>query len=135
MKVSELVNRVEPFKFEFDGLVLEGTYYKYRTTVPSYGRELEKSIPELLEEGTDEEKQARIKQREDALEAAGFRAIADTIKTWNAEDDDGNPLMVTAEVFNSLPDPFTTKFLAFLRELREGNPTNGNGSQHGSQPS
>lgn len=135
MKVSDLVNRVEPFEFEFDGEVLKGTYYKYRTTTPSYAKQAEAAIPPMLEEGTEEEKLARIEERTAALEATGYKALADTIKTWNAEDDEGNPLPITPETFDRLPNPFTEKFLAFLQELRAGNPTKGNGSQHGSQPS
>lgn len=118
MKISTLVDKVEHFRFEFDGEVLEGEYYKYRTTTPNYYKQAHGSVPDIPEDGTEEEKATAREARNKALEAVGHKAIADTIKSWNAEDDQGNPLPVSAELFDQLPAPFTEKFLEKIRELR-----------------
>jgi len=131
MKISDLVNRVEPFCFDFDGLKLEGTYYKYRTTVPTYLESLGQSVPNKLDTGTDEELKANADAIETAKAEIGFRLLADTIITWDVEDEEGNPLPFSMETFKCLPDLFSQKFVTFIRELREGNPTNGNGSPTG----
>ena len=131
MKISELVNKVEPFRFEFDGEVLEGTYYKYKTTTPKYMRAAAESVPEELLEGTAKQKADAEKERYKVLESVGYQMLADTIATWNAQDDDGNPIPVGPEVFSQLPDSFIEQMNKRFKELREGNPTNGNGSQAG----
>lgn len=131
MKISDLVNKVEPFRFEFDGLALEGTYCKWKTTTPNYLTSVFNSIPQETDGGTEEEKEANKKVRDEAVLNASLKVIADTIVTWNAEDDNGNPLPVSLDTFKQLPNQFTEKFTAFIGELREGNPMNGNGSPTG----
>jgi len=120
MKINDLVNKVEPFRFEYDGFVLEGEYFKYRTTTPSYAKEALAAIPKVPDGGTDEEKAAATKARGEALERVSAKSLTDTIKSWNAEDDDGNPVPISIEVFEQLPELFITAFLAFLTSLREG---------------
>lgn len=134
MRISDLVNKVETFRFEYDVFVLEGEWYKYRTTTPSYAKKSLEGLPEIPEGGTEEEQQAAEKARDKALADVGFQALADTIKSWNAEDDDGNALPPSREVFEQLPNTFTNKFLEFLGTLRDGaSPANGSGNP--TQPS
>ena len=121
-KISDLVNKVDKFRFEYDGFVLEGEYYKYRTTTPNYAKQGLAKVPEVPEEGTEDEKKAAEEKRLVALTQFYDQALADTVKTWNAIDDDGNPVAPSLETFNSLPDVFTRAFTEHLRELRE-NPT------------
>lgn len=115
MKISDLVNKVEPFRFEFDGEVVEGTYYKYRTTTPNYAKEAAASVEEALTEGTEEEK---AKKRDEMMAKAGFKAVADTIISWNVEDDEGKPVPLTMETFEQLPEAFTQWFIELFNELR-----------------
>lgn len=127
MKINDLVNKVAEFRFEFDGEVLEGKYYKYKTSTPNYGKGLLASIPQPLEEGTDEEKAARQQEIDEASLGIGLQSITDMIVEWNAQDDEGNPLPLSMELLEQLPTAFTEKLIEFFKELREGNPTNGNG--------
>lgn len=124
MKISDLVNKVEPFRFEFDGEVLEGTYYKYKTTTPNYEKALWANFPPLLEEGTDEDKAANAKARDEASINIGVKVLSDVVITWNAEDDSGEPVRPSLELFKQLPAPFTNALLEFFKKLRSGeNPT------------
>lgn len=125
MKIADLVNKVDTFRFEYDGFVLEGEYYKYKTTTPNYAKEGLTNLPEVPEEGTDEEKKAAQLKRDEALSKFYDKTLADTIKSWNATDEGGNPVPPSIETFSQLPMPFTTAFAGFLRELRE-NPTSPN---------
>ena len=120
MRISDLVNKVEPFRFEYDGFVLEGEFYKYRTTTPSYAKTALAELPEIPENASNGEREAAQKARQEASERLGARALADTIKSWNAEDDDGNALAPSMETFEKLPEPFTRMFLKFLASRREG---------------
>lgn len=120
MKISDLVNKVEPFKFEYDGFVLEGEFYKFRTTTPKYAKDAMASVPEIPPGLSGEELAIAEKKREDAFARLGAKSLSDTIKSWNAEDDEGNALPATVEVFEQLPQPFTNAFLDFLGVLREG---------------
>lgn len=122
MKISDLVNKVDKFRFEYDGFVLEGEYYKYKTTTPNYARSGLANIPKVPEDGTEEEIKAALKAREEALTTLYNKALADTIKSWNAVDGDNNPVPPTVEVLNTLPTPFTDAFAEKLKEWRE-NPT------------
>lgn len=131
MKISDLVNKIEDFRFEFDGEVLEGKYRKYKTTTPQYLKALSESIPDVLEDGSDEEKTNAEVVRNAAATKASMKMMADTIISWNAEDDAGNALPIALDTFEQLPSLFTEKFLEFFKILREGNPTNGNGSPTG----
>src|SRR6185369_7201427 len=106
--------------------------YKYRTTTPSYARNLLASVPDELEEGTDEEKAKAAEVRQKAMLDVGYKSIQDAIVEWDMTDGDGNPVMPSRELFDTLPNEFTSKFMDFLKELVEGNPTNGNGLPHGS---
>src|SRR5690348_18252559 len=103
MRISDLVNKVAPFRFEYDGFVLEGEFYKYKTTTPSYAKAALESVPKVSEEGTKEEQEAAQEARSKAMEKLGAKTLADTIKSWNAEDENG-PLPPSIEVFESLPD-------------------------------
>lgn len=118
MKISDLVNKVEPFRFEYDGFVLEGEYWKYKTTTPTYAKQALDSVPKVLDKGTDEEIAAARDAHIKGLERVGAQSLADTIKSWNAGDSDGKPLPITIETFEQLPQPFIDTFLDFLGELR-----------------
>lgn len=119
MKISALVDKVEPFRFEFDGEVVEGEYYKYKTTTPNYAKGVMAQIPEEPNgDGTKQERNAAKQTRVEALNRVGARVLTDTIKSWDAEDSDGNPLPPSYELFNELPAPFTEKLIAFFEELR-----------------
>lgn len=118
-KINDLVEKVEPFSFPFDGMVLEGKYFKYKTTTPNYAKESLASIPDELTEGTEEEKAANRKARNEAMMTRGLKIITDTIIEWNAEDGEGNPVRPSIELFSQLPDLFTEKFMNFFQDLRE----------------
>lgn len=118
MKISDLVNKVEPFRFEYDGFVLEGEYWKYKTTTPTYAKQATASLPKVPEKGTEEEIAIAREVYIKALERVGSQSLADTIKSWNAKGDEGELLPITIETFEQLPQPFIDTFLGFLRELR-----------------
>jgi hypothetical protein len=125
MKISDLVNKVEDFEFDFDGIKLTGRYFKYKTTTPSYAKKMEDGLPEIPENGTEAEQITAIGARSKALKAAIHQGLADTIESWNAEDDDGNPVAPVAEIFASLPEPFTRALAERFKQLRDlsANPT------------
>lgn len=126
MKLSDLVDKVEPFRFEYDGFVLEGEYQRYKTSTPNYVKSLLKTLPELSEDGTAAEKAAAVKARDEADLKAGLQVLADTIKSWNAVDDSGSPVPISIETFEALPISFTQALILYFRNLREGNPTSPN---------
>lgn len=117
MKISDLVNKVEPFRFEYDGFILEGEFWKYRTTTPTYQRQLKKLTDEA--------------ETDDARERVGYKWLSDAIKSWNALGENDQPLPPTSETFDSLPTPFIIEFGTYLAGLREGNPPNSPASQTG----
>lgn len=119
MKISALVDRVEDFEFHFDGEVLKGQYWKYRTTTHRWAKEVMGSLPEVLTEGTPTEITASEKARNEASEKIAARIVADTIKSWNAEDDEGNPLPPSIEVMEQLPQRFVDLLVDHFKELRE----------------
>lgn len=121
-KISDLVNKVDKFRFEYDGFVLEGEYWKYRTNTPNYVKEGTASIPEPLEEGTDEEKKKAREARNKALQDFYGKTLSDTIKSWNAVDDSEQPIPPSADTFAALPLVFTEAFMTYIASLRE-NPT------------
>lgn len=118
MRISALINRSEKFEFDFDGEKLTGEWYKYRTTTTSYLKALQAEVPDMMEDGTDAERLTARRARNEALERVAAKFLADTIKSWDAEGDDGESLLPSQEVFDSLPGPFV-KFLADkFEELR-----------------
>lgn len=119
MRISDLVNKVEPFEFNYDGFQLTGEYYKFKTTTPAYAKASMESLPQIPENGTEEEIALAEKEREEAIGKMNAKIIADTIKSWNAEDENG-PVPPSLEIIEKLPLPFTQKFLAFIADLREG---------------
>lgn len=119
MKISALVDKVEPFRFEFDGEVVEGEYYKYRTTTPKYAKAILAQLPvEPNGNGTKQEQAAAKLAHGEEVSRVGARVLTDTIKSWDAEDSDGNPLPPSYELFNQLPALFTEKLMTFFEELR-----------------
>ena len=129
MRISDLVDRVEPFEFVYDKWTLKGEWYKYRTTTPNYAKKAAADIPEIPKDITEEEEKKAREARNKALIKVAHQAFADTIKSWDAVDGEGNPVPISPEVFDELPEPFTEKFFTFLNGLRDGteNPTS-NGS-------
>lgn len=119
-KISSLVNKVEPFRLEYDGFVLEGEWWKYKTTTPNYAKEFLESLPPIPETGTEEEKKKVEDERNKALNDFSAQVLTDTVQSWNAVDDDDQPLPISVETFNRLPQPFTEFFMAYLKDLREG---------------
>jgi hypothetical protein len=122
MKIADLVNKTEPFEFTFDGFVLKGEWFKYKTTTFAYGRKVQQELPDISEESLTGLSASEIKDRIVKLQSLSSRTLADTIKSWNAEDDDGNPVLPTWEVFEGLPEPFVKALALKFKELRE-NPT------------
>lgn len=87
VQLFALINRTEPFEFEFDGITLEGQWYKWRTTSPNYQRQRAEKLaglPEIPEEGDEETKQKALEAWEQALRKVNAQTLKDTIKSWNA---------------------------------------------------
>lgn len=87
VQLFALVNRSEPFEFTFDGITLEGQWYKWRTTSPNYQRQRAEKLaglPEIPEEGDEETKQKALEAWEQALRKVNAQTLKDTIKSWNA---------------------------------------------------
>jgi len=120
MKINDLVNKVEPFCFVFDGEELKGEYYKWRTTTPNYRKVARAQIPDELTDGTDEEKAANAKAILEASLKVGEKAfLVDTIKSWDLTDVDGGEVVPpSSEVLEKLPEEFTLGLIAFFDELR-----------------
>lgn len=119
MRISDLVNKVEPFKFEYDGFTLEGEWYKYKTATPKYAKELLAGIPEIPDGATEQERLKLLGERIEILTETANRGLADMIKSWNATDDNGEPVPLSAAVFESLPAPFTQALTGYFKERRE----------------
>lgn len=151
MKLSNLVNKVEAFKFEYAGESLEGEFYLFKTTTPQYLKGLTRLTDECEERVSGIEEQIKAvksddpdapvklaelqKQKEAAeqeQERVGYKWLVEAVKSWNAIDDSDEPLPVSQEVFNQLPTPFLLAFGKYLAGLRDGNFTNGANSQAGS---
>lgn len=145
-RILAFVNRVEPFEFEFDGLKVSGEWWKYKTTTPGYKTDREKRLAELQERAealpeilkTIPDETAREGQRlllnkelEVDLNSYALTFFSDTIKRW--EDEDGNEIPLTLEVFQQIPEPFTQALSKHFKELREQavNPTKPPNSQSG----
>ncbi|HUS09227.1 MAG TPA: hypothetical protein VMZ30_02085 [Pyrinomonadaceae bacterium] len=154
MKLSNLVNKVAPFKFEYAGEALEGEFYLFKTTTPQYLKGLTRLTDECEEKVSGIEEQIKALQSsddpqsgpklaelqrqkevaEEEQERAGYKWLVEAIKSWNAVGDSDEALPVSQEVFNQLPTPFLLAFGKFLAGLRDGNFTNGASSSSGSQP-
>lgn len=124
MKISSLVDKVEPFEFHFDGEVLKGQYYKWKTQTPNYAKSLKAQLPDELLEGTAEELAANKKAREDMAEKLGEKMfLADTIVSWDMTEVEGGEIVPPSlEVLNSLPVEFTRALSKHFDELRNPKP-------------
>ena len=124
MKISALVEKVEPFTFVFDGEELKGEFYKWKTRTPSYAKAAKAQIPDELLEGTDEEKMANLKLRNEAAERVGTKAfLADTIKSWDMTDVEGGEIIPPSlEALERLPVEFTDQLVEFFDDLRNPKP-------------
>lgn len=124
MRISALVDRIDDFTFEFDGEVLTGKYYKWKTQTPNYAKALKAQIPDELLEGTAEELAANKKSREEMAEKLGEKMfLADTIVSWDMEDvEGGQPVAPSLEVLNALPVEFTRALSAHFDALRNPKP-------------
>lgn len=118
-KIADLVNKLEPFRLEYDEFVLEGRWWKYKTTTPSYAKRLLDSLPQIPESGTDEERQAAEKARNEAVGDQAARILTDTIESWNAVDEQDQPLAISVDTFNQMPEPFIEYFMGFFKNLRD----------------
>lgn len=138
-RILDLVNRIEPFEFDFDGLTLKGEWYKYRTNTPKYraAREMQVAVaqakmdalPTQFNDIADEAEREAAKDKAFKELRNEFAVIAgtyftDTIKSWNAVDDNG-PIPISIEVFEGLPEVFTEALAKHFRTLRDQvvNPT------------
>lgn len=137
-RILAFVNRVDPFEFEFDGLKVAGEWWKYKTTTPGYKADRDRklaalqeradALPETVKGIEDEAERERERLRlnkelEEDLNAYALTFFSDTIKRW--EDEDGNEIPLTLEVFQQIPEPFTQALSKHFKELREQavNPT------------
>ena len=145
-RIAAFVNRVEVFEFEYDGLKVSGEWYKYKTTTPRYKQERDRklqdaqdrlaALPDLLKGIDDasarESRRAELVQEIEAeLNASALEYFADTIKHW--QDEDGNEIPITLEVFQEIPDPFIEALAKHFKKLRDEavNPTKSANSQSG----
>lgn len=113
MDLNGLVNRLEPFTFEYDGYTLNGRFYKYKVS-PQYLATLKK----MEDEGTEPDE-------------IGWKIISDSIESWDM-DVEGQPFPPTVDNLKQVPVVYLIAFGKYLGELREGNPTNGASSPNGS---
>ena len=108
MNLTELVNRLDDFEFEYDGYQLKGRYYKYKIS-PQYLATLKK----MEEEGTEPDE-------------IGWKIISDSIESWDMDLGDGKPFPPTVENLKQVPVVYLIAFGKYLGELRDGNPTQTN---------
>jgi hypothetical protein len=137
-RVTEFINRVEPFEFEFDGFTVSGEWFKYKTTTPRYQLARQKKLEAITAElnaipdkvqaiaNADERQPERDrleKECEEKLKQHAFEYYEDTIKRWR--DADGKEILLTIDTFQDLPEQFTQALATYFRKQRDEavNPT------------
>lgn len=137
--VDDLLNMIVPFEFPFEGSVLKGRWYKYRTTAPSYIQGLMAKIRNYRDQvialtqqvdqvkPSDPQFSVLMEQRdllEDRLNRSPYDWMADAVVEWNAVGKDREPLTISTEVLDTFPLLFLEKLNGFLAAERRGeNPT------------
>lgn len=89
-RILDLTKRVDNFDFTFDGYTLAGTWFKWRTTSPSYQRRKAEKIaalPTVPENTNDAEAEKILAQIEKAIREINAQVMADTIASWDAVED------------------------------------------------
>lgn len=147
--IDALVNMVVPFEFPFEGSVLKGTWRKYATTTPKWARDLRVEQSKRLERYIDLEKELKsarssnnrkaqtrlIKQKEsldDEYQRASYSWLADAVVTWNAVDNDKQPIPIEAMRMDGFPLPFLVAFGQHLEESRTDKNPSSSDSSNGS---
>lgn len=102
-RLLDLANRLEPFEFEFDGMKLTGTWFKWRTTTPLYQRDKAKKIAALQavpEGATAEEAERILTETEAEIRRINAQVMKDTIRSWDAVEE--LQATLTTDEFNGL---------------------------------
>lgn len=133
--VDDLLNMIVPFEFSFEGSVLRGRWYKYKTNTPSYHRGLMARLRELRGEIMDLSEKIRSPQTEekdipalvakrddieDRLQRAQYNWMTDALVEWNAVGHDKQILTIAKETLDTFPVALLSKLNEFFEKERVG---------------
>jgi hypothetical protein len=133
--VDDLLDMIVPFEFPFEGSVLKGRWYKYKTTTPTYirtvmgrVRELRESVMDLTQriveaKNSDPEIPALLRERdelEDQLQRSPYDWMAVGIAEWNATGRDRELLPISKETLDTWPLLLLNKLNEFFSKERTG---------------
>lgn len=135
--IEAITDLIVPFEFPFEGSVLKGHWYKYKTTTPEWAANMTRRFNERLERFVkirEEMKGAKdtalilkLNKEKSELEDEAARAqydwLADAIVDWNATGK-GGPIPIESIKLKSFPVPFMVALGQHLERDRSGeNPT------------
>lgn len=135
--IDAITEMIVPFEFPFEGSVLKGRWYKYKTVTPDWAAARSKRFNDRVErfiEIREEIKGARDtaalkklnkekSELEDEAQRAQYDWLADAIVEWNAVGK-GGPIPVESIRLKSFPIPFMVALGQHLEKDRSGeNPT------------
>lgn len=135
--IDAITEMIVPFEFPFEGSVLKGTWYKYKTVTPEWATERSKRFNDRVErfiEISAEMKSSRdtallkkLNKEKSELELEAQRAqydwLADAIVEWNAIGKSG-PIPIEVIRLKTFPIPFMVALGQHLEKDRSGeNPT------------
>jgi len=137
--VGAILDLAVPFEFPFEGQVLKGRWYKYKTTTREYikarvterndqltrYRDLQTQIETLADDDTRiVAMTAECEQLEEAVQRTNYSWLTDAIIEWNAVGRDQRLIPITAASFAEIPVPFLVALDQFLVDSRtDKNPT------------
>lgn len=143
--IDAITDLIVPFEFPFEGSVLKGRWYKYKTTTPDWAATRSRRFQERLERFIEIREQLKTTkdtalilklskdkaQLEDEAQRAQYDWLADAIVEWNAVGKSG-PVPIESMRLKSFPVPFMVALGQHLEKDRSGeNPTSSD-SQSGS---
>jgi hypothetical protein len=135
--IDAITELIVPFEFPFEGSILKGHWYKYKTTTPEWASERSKRFQTRLERFLDIKQQLQATkdtalilklskekaELEDEAARAQYDWLADAIVDWNAVGK-GGPVPIESMRLKSFPTPFMVALGQHLEKDRSGeNPT------------
>ncbi len=137
--VGTLLDLIVPFEYPFEGQILKGRWFKYKTSTRTYVKTktaerqgqlnqwaaLQKQI-EALEPSDPavDDLIAQCQQLDDAAQRTNVSWLSDALVEWNAVGRDQQIIPFTPAGLADLPIPFLVQFARFLVDSRtDENPT------------
>jgi hypothetical protein len=135
--IDAITELIVPFEFPFEGSVLKGRWFKYKTVTPEWAAIRSKRFNDRVErfiEISAEMKSSRDttllkklnkekSELEDEAQRAQYEWLADAIVEWNAVGK-GGPIPIESIRLKSFPIPFMVALGQHLEKDRSGeNPT------------